>query len=81
MAFFAAGPFDPKHKIPKNQWEKLNRFYYCQISILFFLKRPTFVELILDPSNVFLQFPKDFPTYKISNYFRIEFPKNCTLEN
>ena len=46
-----------------------------------FLKRPTFVELILDPSNVFLQFPKDFPTYKISNYFRIEFPKNCTLEN
>ena len=23
--------FDPKHKIPKNQWEKLNRFhYYCQ---------------------------------------------------
>ena len=24
--------FDPKHKIPKNQWEKLNRFHYCQIS-------------------------------------------------
>ena len=24
--------FDPKHKIPKNQWEKLNKFYYCQIS-------------------------------------------------
>ena len=24
--------FDPKHKIPKNQWEKLKRFHYCQIS-------------------------------------------------
>ena len=24
--------FDPKHKIPKNQWEKFNRFHYCQIS-------------------------------------------------
>ena len=22
--------FDPKHKIPNNQWEKLNRFYYCE---------------------------------------------------
>ena len=22
---------DPEHKIPKNQWEKLNRFHYCQI--------------------------------------------------
>ena len=30
--------FDPKHKIPKNQWEKLNRFYYCQISKFGFFK-------------------------------------------
>ena len=33
----------PKHKIPKNQWEKLNRFHYCQISkFWFFLKVPYF---------------------------------------
>ena len=30
--------FDPKHKIPKNQWEKLNRFHYCQISKFWFFK-------------------------------------------
>ena len=30
--------FDPKHKILKNQWEKLNRFYYCQISKNLFFK-------------------------------------------
>ena len=22
--------FDPKHKIPNNQWEKLNRFHYLK---------------------------------------------------
>ena len=39
------GPFfskslncDPKPKIPKNQKEKLNRFYYCQISKFWFFK-------------------------------------------
>ena len=26
--------FGPKHEIPKNKWEKLNRFHYCQF--LFF---------------------------------------------
>ena len=31
--------FDPKHKIPKNQSEKLNRFHHCQISKFWFFKR------------------------------------------
>ena len=30
--------FDSKHKIPQNQWEKLNWFYYCQISKFWFFK-------------------------------------------
>ena len=30
--------FDPKHKIPKNQWEKLKRFHYCQILKFWFFK-------------------------------------------
>ena len=30
--------FDPKHKIPKSQWEKLKRFYYCQILKFWFFK-------------------------------------------
>ena len=36
---------DPKHKIPKNQWEKLNRFYYCQIQKFLFFE--TFAGLIM----------------------------------
>ena len=30
--------FDHKHKIPKNQWEKLNRYYYCQILKFWFFE-------------------------------------------
>ena len=30
--------FDPKYKIPKNQWEKLKRFHYCQILKFWFFK-------------------------------------------
>ena len=29
---------DSKYEIPKNQWEKLNRFHYCQISKFWFFK-------------------------------------------
>ena len=28
--------FGPKDKIPKNQWEKLNRFHYCEIAKFWF---------------------------------------------
>ena len=38
---------DSKHEIPKNQWEKLNRFHYCPMSKFDFQKCPTFVGLIL----------------------------------
>ena len=30
--------FGPKDKIPKNLWEKLNRFHYCKIAKFWFFK-------------------------------------------
>ena len=37
--------FDPKHKIPNNQWEKLNRFHYLKFQNFDFLKVPYFCRI------------------------------------
>ena len=35
----------PKHKIPKNRWEKLNRFHFVKFQNFDFLKRPYFCRI------------------------------------
>jgi hypothetical protein len=47
--------FDPKHKIPKNQWDKLNRFCYRQIFI--------FEIALLMPNQFWANLPH------VSNFF------------
>ena len=41
--------FDPKHKIPNNQWEKLNRFHYLKFQNFDFLKVPYFCRIDSGP--------------------------------
>ena len=41
--------FDPKHKIPKNQWEKLNRCHYLKFQNFNFLKVPYFCRINSGP--------------------------------
>ena len=43
--------FDPKHKIPNNQWEKLNRFHYLKFQNFDFLKVPYFCRI--DSATIF----------------------------
>ena len=37
--------FDPKHKIPNNQWEKLYRFHYLKFQNFDFFKVPYFCRI------------------------------------
>ena len=39
----------PKHEIPKNQWEKLNRFHYLKFQNFDFLKVPYFCRIDSGP--------------------------------
>ena len=41
--------FDPKHKIPNNQWEKLNRFHYSKFQNFDFLKVSYFCRINSGP--------------------------------
>ena len=43
--FFSKNQNDPKHKIPNNQWEKLNRFHYSKFQNFDFLKVPYFCRI------------------------------------
>ena len=43
--------FDPKHKIPNNQWEKLNGFHYLKFQNFDFLKVPYFCRI--DSGTIF----------------------------
>ena len=39
--------FDPKHRIPNNQWEKLNRFHYSKFQNFDYLEVPYFCRINL----------------------------------